>query len=295
MMRKSLGLLVIMLLLFIAACSDKNGEGNGTEESNGEKKKETITFGQTGWTSTEVPTEIAKQILEEAGYEVEVSLLDQPVIFEGLAEKEIDFFMDAWLPYTEASLWDAYEDDVVKVAESYADAPLGWVVPSYVEEESIEDIKKNPEKFDGTVYTIDAGAGIVDISEEVLEDYELDMYELAYSSEGAMLGELDARIQREEPVIITGWRPHSMFTQYDLKFLEEPKENFKFDNIYVLSYKGIEETHPEAYEILSDWSIEVDDLEQMMYDYEVDDVPFEEAAENWIEENRDKVDEMLGK
>ena len=294
-MRKGLGLIAIIFLLFMTACSNETGEENATDESNSDGEKETITFGQTGWSSTEVPTEIAKQILEEAGYEVEVSLLDQPIIFEGLAEQEVDFFMDAWLPYTEAALWDEYEDVLIKVAESYTDAPLGWAVPSYVEEDSIEDIKKNPEKFDGTVYTIGAGAGIVDISEEVLTDYGLDMYELAYSSEGAMLGELDASIGREEPVIVTGWRPHSMFIQYDLKFLEEPKENFKFDNIYVLSYKGIEETHPEAYDILSNWSIEVDDLEQMMYAYEVDGIPFEESAESWIEENRDQVDDMLGK
>ena len=86
-----------------------------------------------------------------------------------------------------------------------------------------------------------------------------------------------------------------MFTQYDLKFLEEPNENFKYDNIYVISYEGIEETHPEAYEILSNWSIDVEDLEDMMYEYEVNGVPFEELAADWIEENRDKVDDMLGK
>ena len=293
-MRKFLGMLAIMSLLFLAACGNENADVS-PEEPNGDEGKGTITFGQTGWSSTEAPTEIAKQILEEVGYDVEVSLLDQPVIFEGLKEKEVDFFMDAWLPYTEEALWAEYGDDLVKVAESYADAPLGWVVPSYVEAESIEDIKKNPEKFEGTVYTIDAGAGIANISEEVLTDYDLDMYELAYSSEGAMLGELDARINQEEPVIITGWRPHSMFTQYDLKFLEEPNENFKYDNIYVISYKGIEETHPEAYDILSKWSIEVEDLEDMMYECEVNGVPFEELAADWIEENRDKVDDMLEK
>ncbi|MEI3605013.1 glycine betaine ABC transporter substrate-binding protein [Pseudogracilibacillus sp. SE30717A] len=294
-MKKLIGIIALIALLTVAACSNDKADGNTEVDSNEEEGKGTITFGQTGWSSTEAPTQIAKLILEEAGYDVEISLLDQPVIFEGLKEKEVDFFMDAWLPYTEEALWAEYEEDLIKVAESYTDAPLGWVVPTYVEEDSIEDIKKNPEKFEGTVYTIDAGAGIVKISEQVLEDYDLDMYELAYSSEGAMLGELDARINKKEPVIITGWRPHSMFTQYDLKFLEEPNENFKFDNIYVISYKGIEETYPEAYEILSKWSIEVDDLEQMMYEYEVNGIPFEDLAEEWIEENRDQVDEMLGK
>ena len=292
-MKRVLGIMMVIAILFIAACSNDNGETtNGSDEGNTDEK---IVFGQTGWSSTEAPTEIAKQILEEAGYEVEVSILDQPVIFEGLQKEEVDFFMDAWLPYTEEALWDEYGDDMVKVAKSYSDAPLGWVVPSYVEEESIEEIKQNPEKFDGKVYTIDAGAGIANIAAEVIEDYELDMYELIYSSEGAMLGELDARINDEEPVIITGWRPHSMFTQYDLKFLEEPNENYKFDDIYVIAYKGIEEKYPEAYEILSKWSIDVEDLEEMMYDYEINGVSFEESAEKWIEENRDKVDDMLGK
>lgn len=289
---KRLTTIVMMLgLIVLAACgSDDASSSDGDTEDKG-----TIVFGQTGWSSTEVPTEIAKQILEEVGYEVDVTILDQPLIFEGMKKKEVDFFMDAWLPYTEEALWDEYGDDLVKVAESYSDAPLGWAVPEYVEENTIEDLKENPEKFNGTVYTIDAGAGVATIGEEVLEEYGLDDYELSYSSEGAMIGELDARIQQEEPVIVTGWQPHSMFTQYDLKFLEEPKEIYKSDSIYVLSYKDIEEEHQEAYEILSNWSIDIDELEEMMYEYEINDVPFEESAEKWIEENRDKVDEMIGK
>jgi len=291
-MRKFLSLTTILILLFIAACGNEDSDASDEPEN---EDKETIVFGQTGWSSTEVPTEIAKLILEEAGYDVEISLLDQPIIFEGLKEKDIDFFMDAWLPYTEEALWDEYGDDLLQVSESYTDAPLGWVVPSYVEEDTIEDIKDNPDKFDGTIYTIDAGAGVATIGEEVLEEYGLTDFELSYSSEGAMIGELDARIKQEEPVIVTGWRPHSMFTQYDLKFLEEPKEIYESDTIYVISYNEIKEEHPEAYDILSKWSIEIDDLENMMYEYEINDVPFEESAKNWIEENRDQVDEMLGK
>src|SRR5690625_3234730 len=131
-MKRVLGIMMVIAILFIAACSNDNGETtNGSDEGNTDEK---IVFGQTGWSSTEAPTEIAKQILEEAGYEVEVSILDQPVIFEGLQKEEVDFFMDAWLPYTEEALWDEYGDDMVKVAKSYSDAPLGWVVPSYVEE-----------------------------------------------------------------------------------------------------------------------------------------------------------------
>ncbi|WP_305886540.1 glycine betaine ABC transporter substrate-binding protein, partial [Pseudomonas sp. 2995-3] len=102
--------------------------------------------------------------LEEVGYVVEITLLDQPIIFQGLQDEEIDFFMDAWLPYTEEALWEEYGDDLQKVAASYENVPLGWVVPAYVEEDSIADLAGQADRYDGEVVTIGEGAGIVEIS-----------------------------------------------------------------------------------------------------------------------------------
>ncbi|MEC8919067.1 MAG: glycine betaine ABC transporter substrate-binding protein [Pseudomonadota bacterium] len=256
----------------------------------------TITFGMPAWTSTEAPTAIAKQILEEAGYSVETTLLAQPVIFQGMQAEQVDFFMDAWLPYTEQALWNEYQDDLQKVATSYENVPLGWVVPTYVEEETIGDLEGKADKFGGQIVTIGAGAGIVDLSEQVMadEDYDLDGYQLAYTSEAAMMGVIREKMPKKEPFIITGWRPHSMFSQYDLKFLKDTEEHFKYDSVFVLSYQGIEDKYPRAYDIMSRWSISVADLETMMAAYENDDISFEDSAAAWIEDNRERVDEMLG-
>ncbi|WP_280564231.1 glycine betaine ABC transporter substrate-binding protein [Chromohalobacter sp. 48-RD10] len=256
----------------------------------------TITFGMPAWTSTEAPTAIAELILEEAGYNVEKKLLAQPAIFQGMQAEQIDFFMDAWLPYTEQALWSEYQDDLQKVATSYENVPLGWVVPTYVEEETIGDLAGKAEKFGGQIVTIGAGAGIVDLSEQVMadEDYDLDGYQLAYTSEAAMMGVIKDKVPKQEPFIITGWRPHSMFSQYDLKFLEDTEEHFKYDSVFVLSYKGMEDKYPRAYDIMSQWHISVADLEAMMAAYENDDVPFEDSAAAWIEDNRERVNEMLG-
>ncbi|WP_017431199.1 glycine betaine ABC transporter substrate-binding protein [Vreelandella jeotgali] len=257
----------------------------------------TITFGMPAWTSTEAPTTIARQILEEAGYNVETKLLAQPAIFQGMQAEQIDFFMDAWLPYTEEALWNDYQDDLQKVATSYEDVPLGWVVPDYVEEETIDDLAGKADKFDGRVVTIGVGAGIVDISEEVMadEDYDLDGYQHAYTSEAAMMGVIREKVPDEEPFIITGWRPHSMFSQFDLKFLEDTQGHFKYDSVFVLSYEGLEDKYPRAYDIMSQWHISVEALETMMAAYEDDGVPFETSAAEWIDDNRERVDAMLGK
>lgn len=257
----------------------------------------TITFGMPAWTSTEAPTAIAEQILEEAGYTVEKKLLAQPAIFQGMQVEQIDFFMDAWLPYTEQALWQEYKSDLQKVATSYENVPLGWVVPSYVEEKTIGDLAGKAEKYDGQVVTIGAGAGIVDISEQVMadEDYDLDGYQLAYTSEAAMMGVIRDKMPNKEPFIITGWRPHSMFSQYDLKFLEDTEGHFNYDSVFVLSYQGIEEKYPRAYDIMSQWSISVAELEAMMAAYEDDGTSFEASAAAWIEDNRERVDQMLGR
>ncbi len=108
-----------------------------------------------------------------------------------------------------------------------------------------------------------------------------------------MIAELENKIAGEEPVIITGWRPHSMYAQYDLKFLEDTRGHFQLDNVYVISYQGLEEAKSTAYNIMSNWSIEVSDLEEMVLAYEQDGTSFDVLAEQWVEENRDKVDAML--
>ena len=281
----ALFLALMLSLILLVGCS------NPTDGNDGKK----VTFGMTTWTSTMAPTAIAKMLLEEAGYEVETVLLDQPIIFQGIANQQIDFFMDAWLPYTEAALWEQHGDDLKKVAISYADAPLGLVVPASLDMDSIEDLVGNSGQFRYIISTIDPGAGIVALTEEVIEAYGLQEYELMTSSEAAMLADATAKINRGEPVVFTGWRPHSMFAMHDLKFLEDPKEIYKLDNVYVLSYKGIEERHPEAYSIMSQWSIDVGDLEVMMLKYNEEDIDFEVTAAEWIENNRDQVNRMLGK
>lgn len=285
--------MILILAMLLVACGGDNGAQTQGNYDGEETEKDKIVFGMTSWTSTEVPTHIVKKILEEVGYEVEFVTSEQPIIFSGLVNEEIDFFMDAWLPHTEKELWEEYGDKLEKVSVSYENAPLGWVVPTYVEEDSIPDIKENSEKFNGKIYAIDSGAGITVISDQMKIDYELNDYEIVHSSETAMMSQVEKMIPNEEPLIFVGWRPHSMFARYDLKFLEDPLESFKEDSIYVISYKGIQEKHPKAYNILSNWSIEIEDLEEMMLKYEQDGTPIESLAEEWIDSHEEQVQKMI--
>ncbi|MBM7609566.1 glycine betaine/proline transport system substrate-binding protein [Lysinibacillus composti] len=147
------------------------------------------------------------------------------------------------------------------------------------------------EALDYTITGIEPGAGLTGLSKNTLEEYEnLDGWELLESSTAGMLGALDGAIKNEEPIIVTGWTPHWMFSAYDLKYLEDPKGTLGGkENIQTLVRKGLEEDMPSAFEILDRFYWEPKDMEAVMFDAQ--EVSFEEAAEKWVEQNADRVNE----
>lgn len=85
--------------------------------------------------------------------------------------------------------------------------------------------------------------------------------------------------------------PHWKFAEYDLKYLEDPEGSFgEAEEIRTMVREGLEEDKPEAYQILDQFNWEAEDMEAVMLDINEGTDP-EEAAQNWVEENGDKVSE----
>ncbi|RKD23206.1 glycine/betaine ABC transporter substrate-binding protein [Ammoniphilus oxalaticus] len=280
--------------LVLAGCGGGGADvDEGTAPSEGESNKNvTITIGETPWTSTIPPTYIAKQIIEDMGYEVGIKAADVGVVFTGLSTGDADVFMDAWLPDMHKNFMEKYADKIVDTAVSYPDGELGWVVPTYVEDvNSVEDLIGKEDLFGGTVYGIEEGAPMSDTSREIIEAYGLDL-EYVGSSESGMLAQAKKLIQAEKPVIFLGWRPHPMFVDFDLKVIEDPKEFFKASQVHVITHNGLAEKAPDVFDFLSKWEIPVEDIEKMIVELDQG-MTAEEVAKKWIEENEDKVKEMI--
>ncbi len=281
-----------MLLLFtlLIGCSSQSQNTGGNESSDGK----TITFGVTPWTSTVPPTKVAKLLLEDMGYTVEEKNADAGGVYTGLSRGDLDVFMDAWLPDMHANYMNRYSSQIEDLAVSYTEGELGWVIPSNVEGiDSIEDLKGKEDLFGGKVYGIEEGAGMTVTSKEMIEEYGLDL-EYVASSEGGMLAQASKLMKSGEPVLFLGWRPHPMFVDYDLKVLKDPKGFFKTSEVHVVVNNDLKEEAPEVHEFLSNWSMPVEDIEEMIVKIE-DGADEEEVAQEWIDNNQDKVDAMLGK
>jgi len=286
-MKKWIRVGLMIILLFPLILSGCPGQQNKNITKN-------ITIGVTPWTSTIPPTQVARLILEDMGYQVKLQNADVGVVYTGLSKGDINLFMDSWLPDMHRNYMDKYGDKIDDTAISYPNGELGWVIPANIADiNSVEDLRGKESLFDNKIYGIEEGAGMSITSREMIDAYNLDL-NYAASSESGMLAQARKDISQNNPILFIGWRPHPMFVNWDLKILQEPKEFFKTSEVHVLTNNEFKTEFPEAYAFLKNWSIPVEDVEKMIVKIEEGQEPAEVARE-WIDNNQDKVDDMLAK
>lgn len=100
-----------------------------------------LSLAYVAWDSEIASTNVVAKVLESIGYTVELVQLDAAPMFAAVAEGEVDGMVAAWLPFTHADNYKAYGNEVEDLGENLTGAKIGLVVPSYVEIDSIEDLK----------------------------------------------------------------------------------------------------------------------------------------------------------
>lgn len=236
-------------------------------------------------------THLAKVILEDKmGYEVELTAADVAPAYQAVAKGDKDAFMETWLPVLHKDYVDQFEGQIVDLGHVYEDTQSGLVVPKYVTIDKISQLNEHKKKFDGKITGIDAGAGIMKTTEEkVIPTYDLEL-ELIASSGPAMTAALKKAVDNKDWIVVTGWRPHSMFGRWDLKFLkqDEDKVIWQKGNIHIMGRKNLEQDKPELAQFLRNFFFTDPQLSDLMIKVKEMDDP-ETAARAWMNENMDVV------
>ncbi len=253
-----------------------------------------VRIGWTAWSDAEFVTKLAENILKnEMDQDVELIQTDIAPQYQGVAQGDIDVMLMAWLPGTHGDYWDNVGPDVVSLGILYDSARLGWVVPEYVPEDelgSIADLSDDEirDRLDGTIVGIDPGAGLTRLSEEALETYGLDDYQLQTSSGAGMTAALERAIRNEEWIVATGWSPHWKFGRWDLRYLEDPEGALgEFERVHAVAREGFYEENLEAAMMLARMYIPLEDLEEAMF--EAQENTYEDAVQSYIDANPERV------
>lgn len=117
--------------------SDKVAEWTeGTETVDGTE----IELAYVEWDTEVASTNVVGQVLEAQGFDVTLTPLDNAVMWSAVAEGQADGMVAAWLPGTHATQLEEYGDQMVNLGENLEGAKIGFVVPSYMDIDSIEDL-----------------------------------------------------------------------------------------------------------------------------------------------------------
>jgi len=160
-------------------------------------------------------------------------------------------------------------------------------VPSYVTIDKISQLNEVKDKFDGKITGIDAGAGIMKTTEQVIKDYKLD-YKLIQSSGPAMTAALKKAVDSKEWIVVTGWKPHWKFGRWDLKFLEQDPDKvvWKPGNIHIMGRKNLEADKPELAAFLRNMKLSDEHLADLMIKIkDAGGKDVEAAAREWLKSN----------
>lgn len=276
---KRIGLaLGLSLSLLVTGCQS---------DSASNEKKGSVELVYVEWDTEIASTHVVGEVLEDLGYDVKLTPLDNAVMWEAVSKGEADGMVAAWLPGTHAAQLEQYGEKMIDLGPNLEGAKIGLVVPEYMNVDSIEDLT-NEAKM--TITGIEPGAGVVQASEEAVSEYEnLNGWKVQTSSSGAMATALGQAIENGEEIIVTGWSPHWKFGKYDLKYLEDPKGVFgEAESIHTFVREGLQEDLPEVYQLLDNFYWETSDMEEVMMLIQDGKSP-EDAAREWVDANQEIV------
>ncbi len=286
-------LMVAMSVVFVGCQKEEQAAEASAEGEAAEDVDKTADLVYVNWEEGVAYTHLAKVVLEDKmGYEVDITAADVAPAYTAVAQGDMDAYMESWLPVLHKDYVDKYQDDLIDLGNVYEGTQSGLVVPDYMEIETISEINDIADELDGKITGIDAGAGVMKTTEKVIDMYDLDV-KLMASSGPAMTAALKDAVENKEPIVVTGWRPHTMFGRWDLRFLKQDQEEvWGKGNIHIFGRKNLREDKPELAQFLENYYFTDAQLSDLMLTVaEGSDV--EEAARQWMNDNMDVVEKWI--
>lgn len=284
-------------LLLAAGCGPKSDDSAAAEAVNAAKANESkvANLVYVNWAEGVAYTHLAKAVLEEKmGYTVNLTMADVGPGYMATANGDQDAFMESW-PDIQKDYLDEVGHQLIDLGVVYEGTALGLVVPSYVTIDKISELNANAAKFKGVITGIDSGAGMMrQISDYIIPEYDLQL-KLVPSSGPAMTAALSAAIEKQEWIVVAGWRPHWKFGRWDLKILEQDPERTIWNegNIHIYGRKDLIGDKPTLAQFLANMYLTDPQLSDLMVKVEDSDYGVEEVAREWMLDHPEVVDAWI--
>lgn len=265
----------------------------------GGASNEKVNFGTVDWPEAIAKTNVAANIVEALGHEIEISQLTVPLVFEGLETGDLDVFVEAWFPTMQTNLDAVDQDEITSAATNLPEATFSVAVNEAACEAGVrshEDLDQYKERFDSTIYGIEPGndGNQVVIDMIANDTYGLGDWEIVESSTNGMLSEVDNRVKDGEWVAFTGWEPHWMNNKYDMCLLEDPEGAWGgTSHVETLLNTEFAQNNEELYQFFSQMVVNKDIQAYWIDQIDNSGKEPEEIALEWLRDNPETTDQWL--
>jgi glycine betaine/proline transport system substrate-binding protein len=241
--------------------------------------------------SSIIISEIAKNLLEDRlGYQVNMTLATPAAGWASIATGMADACLSVWLPVTQEAFYENLKNRVEVVNQSSKGAKIGLAVPSYVNCQSMKELKEIASHFDYKIYGIEPGAGLMLRLELAQKKYGLDQYEIIEGTEALMLSSLRQAKKESKWILVTAWSPHSIFKEEDLKYLDDPEHTFGTEEyIATICRKSLGQDAPEVYQFLRQFTIQASEVEEMEFLMRTGNASPKDLAQEWINKHPKEI------
>jgi glycine betaine/proline transport system substrate-binding protein len=233
-----------------------------------------VTFGQPPWTDIASSNGMAVTVLDALGYQPQAETLSVPVIFQALANRQIDAFLGNWMPAQSKFATPLLDQKkIVRLGANLMGAKHTLAVPDYVAAagvNSIADLQHFADRFDERIYGIEPGApGNLSIERMITAgEFGLKGWRLVASSEQAMLAEVARDVARKKWIAFLAWEPHPMNVLYHITYLSGGDKYFGPHygeaTVYTLVRPGLAQSCPNLARLLGQLRFSVPMENQMM-------------------------------
>jgi glycine betaine/proline transport system substrate-binding protein len=322
----------LALVLLVAACgedkdddsSDGGGGGGGGETAQADCGK--VVLNEQAWAGSTANTYIAKAVLEDdLGCDVEVTKITEIPVFQAMADGKVDAVLEDWQHVDEYKKYIDQAGTVVMGGPLGVEGHIGWFIPKYLMDEhpefktweglkGNEELFKTPESGDQGMF-LGGDPSYVQKDKELIEALGLNLKHVTAGAEPAQVARWSQLYKQQKPVLFYWYTPQFYNQEYDLAEVKLPPrkpgtdcqddakaggdpEQYKCEYditvINKLFSKKFADSGSPAYDMLKKMKLTNEDQEAVAKAIAGDKEDPEKAGQDWVAENRDKVDAWLG-